>query len=247
MNRPNILFIMTDQQRGDCLGIEGHPVLQTPNLDFMAASGVRFRSAYSACPVCVPARRTVITGRKPSNHGALQNAQAPLPWPTLPGVLRDAGYRTHLSGKAHWGPPATELGFDSAEWADSPISGVDNDYQKYVRENGAPWHRASDAHGMYSNGFPGRPWHLDEHLHFTNWCTQKGLEFIDSQIGDQPWFWRLILSIRTSRLRRQRIILISIWRWICPSLMWGIGRGFSMVRCGGCSRSAGGCVSIRRL
>ena len=186
--RPNILLIMTDQQRGDCLGIEGHPVLQTPNLDHMAASGVRFSSAYSACPVCVPARRTVITGRKPSNHGALQNAQAPLPWPTLPGVLRDAGYRTHLSGKAHWGPPATELGFDSAEWADSPISGVDNDYQKYVRENGAPWHRASDAHGMYSNGFPGRPWHLDEHLHFTNWCTQKGLEFIDSQIGDQPWF-----------------------------------------------------------
>ena len=73
-NRPNILLIMTDQQRGDCLGIEGHPVLQTPNLDFMAASGVRFSSAYSACPVCVPARRTVITGRKPSNHGALQNA-----------------------------------------------------------------------------------------------------------------------------------------------------------------------------
>ncbi|MFT5367121.1 MAG: arylsulfatase, partial [Candidatus Latescibacterota bacterium] len=123
-NQPNILFIMTDQQRGDCLGIEGHPVLQTPNLDYMAASGVRFRSAYSACPVCVPARRTVITGRKPKNHGALQNAQAPLPWPTLPGQLREAGYRTHLSGKAHWGPPATELGFDTADWADSPISGV---------------------------------------------------------------------------------------------------------------------------
>ena len=102
-NRPNILLVMTDQQRGDCLGIEDHPVLQTPNLDYMAASGVRFRHAYSACPVCVPARRTVITGRKPSNHGALQNASAPLPWPTLPGVLRDAGYRTHLAGKAHWG------------------------------------------------------------------------------------------------------------------------------------------------
>jgi arylsulfatase len=187
-DRPNILFIMTDQQRGDCLGIEGHSVLQTPNLDYLAASGVRFRRAYSACPVCVPARRTVITGRKPKNHGALQNIQAPLPWPTLPGLLREAGYRTHLSGKAHWGPPATELGFETADWADSPISGVVNDYQTYVRENGAPFHRASDAHGMYGNGFPGRPWHLADHLHFTNWATQKGLEFIDAQTDEQPWF-----------------------------------------------------------
>ena len=51
------LFIMTDQQRGDCLGIEGHPVLQTPYLDHVAASGIRFSRAYSACPVCTPARR----------------------------------------------------------------------------------------------------------------------------------------------------------------------------------------------
>jgi arylsulfatase A-like enzyme len=41
---------------------------------------------------------------------------------------------------------------------------------------------------MYSNGFPGRPWHLDDHLHFSNWATQKGLEFIDAQSKDQPWF-----------------------------------------------------------
>ena len=61
-DRPNILLITTDQQRGDCLGIEGHPVLQTPYLDWVAASGVRFNHAYSACPVCVPARRTMITG-----------------------------------------------------------------------------------------------------------------------------------------------------------------------------------------
>ena len=67
------------------------------------------------------------------------------------------------------------------------------------------------------------------------------------KLGISRGFWRLILFIRTSRLRHQRIILISIWRWICPSLMWGIGRGFSTVLCGGCSRSAGGCVWIHRL
>ena len=52
-DRPNILLLMTDQHRADGLGIEGHPVLQTPWLDHLAASGARFRRAYSACPICV--------------------------------------------------------------------------------------------------------------------------------------------------------------------------------------------------
>lgn len=47
-SRPNIVLFMTDQQRGDCLGIDGHPVLQTPNLDELAARGARFRHAYTA-------------------------------------------------------------------------------------------------------------------------------------------------------------------------------------------------------
>ena len=57
-DRPNIVLILTDQQRGDALGIEGHSVLQTPNLDWLAATGARFTRAYAECPSCVPARRT---------------------------------------------------------------------------------------------------------------------------------------------------------------------------------------------
>ncbi|MAG37145.1 MAG: hypothetical protein CL878_13005 [Dehalococcoidia bacterium] len=53
-SRPNILLIMTDQQRGDCLGIDRHPVLQTPNMDFLAHSGTLFRRGYSEAPSCIP-------------------------------------------------------------------------------------------------------------------------------------------------------------------------------------------------
>ena len=67
-NRPNVLFIMTDQQRGDALGIEGHPVLQTPVMDWIGTAGARFSSAYTASPICVAARRTVMTGQKPSTR-----------------------------------------------------------------------------------------------------------------------------------------------------------------------------------
>ena len=70
-DRPNIVLILTDQQRGDALGIEGHPVLQTPNLDWLAATGARFTRAYAECPSCVPARRTMMSGTAPAANGAV--------------------------------------------------------------------------------------------------------------------------------------------------------------------------------
>ena len=54
--RPNIILLMADQMRGDCLGIAGHSDVKTPFLDALAAEGVRYENAYSACPTCVPAR-----------------------------------------------------------------------------------------------------------------------------------------------------------------------------------------------
>lgn len=100
-DRPNIILIMTDQQRGDCLGIEGHPVLQTPCLDWIARSGNRFVNAYAACPVCVPARRTLMTGQRPATHGTVGNYETWLRGTTLPEALGDSGYQTHLCGKLH--------------------------------------------------------------------------------------------------------------------------------------------------
>ena len=145
-SRPNIVLFMTDEQRGDCLGIDGHPVLQTPYLDELAAAGTRFRHAYSACPVCGPARRTLMSGRKPASHGVLMNAGGLLDGPTLPGELSRAGYQTHLVGKLHLSPRRKLYGFHSSAWADSPLgSPGSNDYQLFLAREGVRGTHGRDA------------------------------------------------------------------------------------------------------
>ncbi len=193
-DRPNILLLMTDQQRGDALGLAGHPVLQTPHLDWIGAAGLHFRRAYSACPVCIPARRTLMTGRTPAGHGVLMNHAAPLPFPTLPGVLKQAGYQTHLCGKLHLHPHRARHGFDSMDWADSPASKStwgSNDYQRHLHRAGITFPYASDAHGSGSNDWITRAWHLPEEHHFTNWCVNNALEFLDRRDPTVPFFLKV--------------------------------------------------------
>jgi arylsulfatase len=69
--QPHILLLMAVQFRGDCLGAEGHPAVRTPNLDRIAAEGVRFRCAYSSVPACTPARAGLLTGLSPWRRGML--------------------------------------------------------------------------------------------------------------------------------------------------------------------------------
>ena len=76
MQTPNLLFIMTDQQRYDALSIAGNGVLETPNLDRLARQGAYFRNAYTPCAVCAPARASILTGHTVENTGARTNEQA---------------------------------------------------------------------------------------------------------------------------------------------------------------------------
>ena len=71
--RPNILFITLDQFRGDCLSGAGHPVVQTPNLDRLAASGVRLARHYSQASPCAPGRASLYTGTYQMNHRVVGN------------------------------------------------------------------------------------------------------------------------------------------------------------------------------
>ena len=100
--KPNILFIMTDQQRGDAMGCSGGWV-QTPNLDRIATEGVRFTNCVTNSPVCIPARVSLATGRYPHNTGIWDNFHYDMPedTPTWMQAIRDAGYRTSLFGKTH--------------------------------------------------------------------------------------------------------------------------------------------------
>ncbi|MBI4902254.1 MAG: sulfatase-like hydrolase/transferase [Acidobacteria bacterium] len=116
--RPNILYIMTDQQHAGMLSCAGNRWLQTPAMDSLAASGVRFELAYSGNPVCVPARTSMMTGRYPSHFGIRDNRAPELPREILPAALghtfRNAGYETVFGGKTHWPRPMTaeSIGFE---------------------------------------------------------------------------------------------------------------------------------------
>jgi arylsulfatase A-like enzyme len=99
---PNVLLIVTDQQRADHVGFGGNEVLRTPNLDALAARATVFDRCYVANPICMPNRSTLLTGRVPSVHRVIFNDRS-LAWSanTFPRVLRRAGYQTALIGKSH--------------------------------------------------------------------------------------------------------------------------------------------------
>lgn len=102
MPRPNILFVMTDQQRWDAMGCSGGWV-RTPNLDRIAAEGVRFANCVTNSPVCIPARLSLATGLYPHNTGVWMNLRHHLDedTPTWMRSIREAGYRTSVFGKTH--------------------------------------------------------------------------------------------------------------------------------------------------
>lgn len=102
---PNFLFIITDQQRFDWLGCNGHPVVKTPHIDALAANGTNFTRCHVASPVCMPNRASLMTGRYPSVHGLRYNGNALTPDAvTFADVLQQGGYQTATIGKSHLQP-----------------------------------------------------------------------------------------------------------------------------------------------
>jgi len=100
--RPNIIFFFTDQQRADTVGCYGSPMGLTPNLDAMAEEGVRFELAFTAQPVCGPARSLLQSGLYPTSTGCFRNGIAlPLETRTIAHQMRDAGYEVGYIGKWH--------------------------------------------------------------------------------------------------------------------------------------------------
>jgi arylsulfatase A-like enzyme len=100
--RPNILFILTDDQRFDALGCAGHPIVKTPNLDRLAARGVRFRNSFVTTPICAASRASILTGRYERTHKFTFGTPplgASFCASSYPALLRRAGYRTALIGK----------------------------------------------------------------------------------------------------------------------------------------------------
>jgi arylsulfatase len=190
--RPNILFLVADEFRHDCLGVGGHPIVKTPNFDKLAREGMRFTRAYAASPVCSPSRATLFTGRYPHVHGVTSNNMPFAPGEVvLPEILRARGYTTGIVGKLHLQ--------DSKGWFD---------YDRVDTEGSSPEYRAFlEARGRSIEGRPNTaavpgslfkkektPLHvgtsvLPEDLFPETWEADQAIDFIRRQRGkDRPFF-----------------------------------------------------------
>jgi len=148
--QPNILFIMTDQQRFDTIASLGNPHIYTPNLDRLVRRGVAFVNAYSTCPVCVPARMTIRTGCEPPTTRIFSNRPSkPVPGqaptmeertgPFLARTLRRHGYRTFGIGKFHTpGKWDLDIGYETHLHSEELYATADqrrrDSYAAWIRE-----------------------------------------------------------------------------------------------------------------
>ena len=182
--RPNILLITTDQQRFDAMGLNcPHTPLQTPTLDALAAGGVNFTRAYTTCPVCIPARRSLLSGLHPVTHG-LRGYRDGLDWDapvSVPDRLARAGYQTQLVGKLHLHPQRKRYGYQhmvrtegpNDRW-DTPLQPV-NDWADDLKRRGIDF--PNDI-GLHGNGRLARPWDKEERFHHTSWLADQAVDFL---------------------------------------------------------------------
>lgn len=191
--QPHVLLISTDHWPAHLLGAAGHSAIRTPTLDTLAASGVRYTNTYAECPVCIPARRTLMTGVSPRTHGDREfKVQEPMPrLPTLAQTFRDAGYQAYAVGKLHVFPQRDRIGFDDVILSEEgrPILGAIDDYDLWLAEQGYPG--LSYGHGMSNNEYVYRAWHLPERTHVTNWATEQMCRMIRRRDPTRPGFWFL--------------------------------------------------------
>jgi len=212
--RPNILLLQTDQHRWDALGCV-NPVVKTPNLDAVAARGVRFSQAVCNNPMCVPSRYSMMTGLYSSQCGVRHNTQmcetdADMQIATMAERLRDAGYATAGFGKTHWycgipdefdpakvptTKPSTR-GFQVRAEARS-VNPVSNEKGALIWEADDPGAVAAMAKenegirtgGENALGYIGRTSRLSPDRQREGWLTHHALQFLDGRgEDDAPFF-----------------------------------------------------------
>jgi arylsulfatase len=181
-DRPNLLLILTDHWRGDSLGRLGHPVADTPHLDSLSAGGTTFSRAYTPCPSCIAARRSLMTGMTPYSQGMV-GYQDGKPWEyehTLARTLRDGGYQTVNIGKTHFHPPRAHLGFEQLT--------TSADYSEWLDRQPGMTGVERFAHGVPGNSWIARPNHLPEPMIEETWFTTQALDFLRHRDPTRPFF-----------------------------------------------------------
>ena len=212
----NVLLITADQLRHDALSCTGNGIIRTPNLDSIAATGVRYERAYVPNVTCTPSRSSLLTGQLPYTHGAW-GIGVPLPRdaPSVASYLKDAGYHTALIGKGHFEPSHDpELRFDEErlahEDAHGPYRGFDTvsfaghgpfdgHYGRFLQREHPEWVgaflnlRQRSAHPTKGcGGDTGAPDLVHNpvptELYHTSWVAQRTVEHLAGLPDAEPWF-----------------------------------------------------------
>lgn len=202
MNQPNILLLMCDQFRGDCLSYAGHPDVKTPYLDTLASEGAFFDHAYSSCPSCIPARVALFTGKSQEHHGRVGYEDG-IDWNydhMLAEEMSANGYQTQCIGKMHVHPSRKHCGFQGLRLHDG--------YLGYYRNSSIPHYEHQEitddylrdlknilgtkadfnASGPECNSWITHPWIYEERFHPTNWVTEESIRFLETRDRTRPFF-----------------------------------------------------------
>jgi choline-sulfatase len=187
MRSPNILFLLTDQQRADTIAACGNPQIKTPVLDRLVREGTTFERAYTPSPVCVSARFGLITGMAPHRSGIVDNMPFPKEARSIMQVLTECGYQTHGTGKMHFtgGDPRRKWGFESRDFSEEVHT--DDDFADHLRAKG--YGHVIDTQGVRSEYYyiP-QPSQLPAELHHTNWVADRSIDFLKRRDRSRPFF-----------------------------------------------------------
>ncbi|WP_297236591.1 arylsulfatase [uncultured Faecalicoccus sp.] len=202
MSKPNILLLMCDQFRGDCLSIMGHPDVQTPYLDSIGSQGVVFENAYSATPSCIPARAALLTGRSQTGHGRV-GYEDNIDWDYqhyMAEEFSNANYQTQCIGKMHVHPPRLTCGFQGLKLHDGYLGcyrrqdiphwmhqEVHDDYLLDLKNKVGQFGDVTSS-GPECNSFVVHPWIYDEDLHPTNWVADQSIRYLQTRDRTRPFF-----------------------------------------------------------
>ncbi len=191
---PNILFLMSDQHRGDALGADGNAFVKTPNLDNLAREGLMFRRAYSSVPSCLPARTAILTGMSPWASGLL-GYKPIVDYPFEgPAIFSENGYRTHAVGKNHFSPMRHKHGYQSIMLEEGWYTDLENqekcDYTIWFEEN-YPDMDINESGLGYVDHRGGRIFPFEEKAHPTHWTADQAIEFLETYDGKDPWLLKV--------------------------------------------------------
>lgn len=206
---PNILFLMTDQQRFDAVGY-ANPNVITPNLDRLAAESVVFTRAYVTSPSCIPSRASIYTGKYPSQNGCPTFAsRLPETETTFMALLQDAGYHTAIIGKQHFHGSTIRRGYDEEDIVDvhglmdlsrklsdardgKPQAGrpedpddVLNSYEHFCAQHGI----TSEADVFERRERMSGAWTGDIQFHVDHYIGERGRDWLlHRRPHDKPWY-----------------------------------------------------------